>query len=275
MSVPRSRVDRSHPGSAPDEFDPGDLSGFLQKAQFGVSARPQAVPTAPQSTQLAETERPCPRCAGEGAPHLIVAGSSQRMMQGLVMDRSAPLFGRASEILKIRPLAAGWITTALEIERAHDAVEAFAMWGGVPRHWKLAADYPDLPSAVISLVLDPLGVLHDEPGRLLLDDLRDTTQAGSILSLIGSWFSKRAGRLMFRLGQLRVVPLGQDSAARRLRNPRIIPGWIKLTGIGHPESRGCCQATVKGQSLGTSSVSILFANQGVRKFFRWNTLDSD
>ncbi len=134
----------------------------------------------------------------KGAPHLIVAGSSQRMMQGLVMDRSAPLFGRASEILKIRPLPAGWITTALEIERANDAVEAFAMWGGVPRYWELAADYPDLPSAVISLVLDPLGVLHDEPGRLLLDDLRDTTQAASILSLIGSGchrVSEIAGRL--------------------------------------------------------------------------------
>ncbi len=35
------------------------------------------------------------------------------------------------------------------------------------------------------VVLSPLGVLHDEPARLLLDDLRDTAQAASILSLIG------------------------------------------------------------------------------------------
>lgn len=133
-----------------------------------------------------------------GTPHLIVAGSSQRMMQGLVMDRSAPLFGRAAEILEIRPLPAGWIETALEIGRAGDAVDAFAVWGGVPRYWELAADHPDLPSAVCSLVLDPLGVLHDEPRRLLLDDLRDTTQAASILSLIGSGchrLSEIAGRL--------------------------------------------------------------------------------
>ena len=55
-----------------------------------------------------------------------------------------------------------------------------------PRYWELAADYPDLWQAVQNLVLDPMGVLHHEPTRLLLDDMRETTQTASILSLIGS-----------------------------------------------------------------------------------------
>jgi len=33
--------------------------------------------------------------------HVIVCGSSQRMMQGLVLSASAPLYGRAKEILKM------------------------------------------------------------------------------------------------------------------------------------------------------------------------------
>jgi AAA+ ATPase superfamily predicted ATPase len=130
--------------------------------------------------------------------HLLVAGSSQRMMQGLVLDRSAPLFGRATEILKIPPLAAGWIGEALSIGDAREEVEAFAHWGGVPWYWELANDFPSLGEAVRCLVLDPLGVLHEEPGRLLLDDLRDTTQAASILSLIGRGchrVSEIAGRM--------------------------------------------------------------------------------
>ena len=118
--------------------------------------------------------------------HLLVAGSSQRMMQGLVLDRTAPLYGRATEILKIRPLNAGWIRDALELDDPKDAVESYAAWGGVPRYWELAKDHPDLKTAIRNLVLDPLGVLHEEPTRLLLDDLRDTTQAASILSLIGA-----------------------------------------------------------------------------------------
>src|SRR6185369_14156562 len=130
--------------------------------------------------------------------HLLLSGSSQRMMQGLVLDRSAPLFGRASEILKISPLPAGWIEEALDLHSPARAVETYAVWGGTPRYWELAGDHPDLPSAIRSLVLSPLGVLFEEPSRLLLDDMRDTTQAASILSLIGQGchrISEIAGRL--------------------------------------------------------------------------------
>jgi hypothetical protein len=42
----------------------------------------------------------------KGAPSLILCGSSQAMMQGLVLDGSAPLYGRAREILKVGPKAA-------------------------------------------------------------------------------------------------------------------------------------------------------------------------
>ena len=130
--------------------------------------------------------------------HLLLTGSSQRMMQGLVLDRTAPLFGRAQEILKIVPLPAGWIQRAFRLRSGIQAVEAYAVWGGVPRYWELAADHPNLSSAIRSLILSPLGVLHEEPRGLLLDDLRDTAQAASILSLIGRGchrMSEIAGRI--------------------------------------------------------------------------------
>ncbi len=132
--------------------------------------------------------------------HLLLSGSSQRMMQGLVLDRSAPLFGRASEILKISPLPAGWIEEALGLGTPELAVEAFSVWGGTPRYWELAGDFPDLMSAIRSLVLSPLGVLFEEPSRLLLDDMRDTTQAASILSLIGQG-CHRISEIAARLGK--------------------------------------------------------------------------
>lgn len=132
--------------------------------------------------------------------HLLLTGSSQRMMQGLVLDRTAPLFGRASEILKISPLPAGWIEEALHPQDAGRAVESYAVWGGTPRYWELAGDHPDLPAALRSLVLSPLGVLSEEPLRLLLDDMRDTTQAASILSLIGQG-CHRISEIAARLGK--------------------------------------------------------------------------
>jgi len=128
---------------------------------------------------------------------LLLCGSSQRMMQGLVLDRSAPLYGRASEILKIEPLEARYICAALGVE-GEAAVEAYAVWGGIPRNWELAADHSDPVQAVKSLVLDRNGVLHREPPRLLLDDMRTAVQASSVLSLIASGchrLSEIAGRV--------------------------------------------------------------------------------
>lgn len=162
---------------------------------LAIDEFPALVAVAPEFPSLLQkhVDRP-----GSGGPHLILAGSSQRMMQGLVLDRSAPLFGRATDILKIGPLAGGWIRRALALSDSRKAVEAYALWGGVPRYWELAADYRDTSSAVQALLLSPLGVLHDEPTRLLLDDLRDITQAASVLALIGQGccrLSEIAGRL--------------------------------------------------------------------------------
>lgn len=117
--------------------------------------------------------------------HLIIAGSSQRMMQGLVLDPATPLYGRAREIINVEPLSAGWLGTAFGFSRSVDAVEAYAVWGGIPLYWELALDYRSTWEAVEDLVLDPMVVLHAEPSRILLDDLRETAQAASILALIG------------------------------------------------------------------------------------------
>jgi len=132
--------------------------------------------------------------------HLLLAGSSQRMMQGLVLDRTAPLFGRAAEILRIGQLPPGWIQKALRPASAIGAVEAYAVWGGVPRYWELAADCPSLEQAIATQVLSPLGVLHEEPTGLLLDDTRDVAQAASILSLIGQG-CHRLSEIAARLGK--------------------------------------------------------------------------
>jgi len=116
--------------------------------------------------------------------HVVLAGSSQRLMRGLVLDRTAPLFGRADGLFPIGPLPAGWISSALGLRTARAAIEAYSVWGGIPRYWELAADFDTLDAAIRELVLSPLGVLHDEPMALLLDDMRDPVQAASLLSLV-------------------------------------------------------------------------------------------
>lgn len=130
---------------------------------------------------------------------LVICGSSQRMMQGLVLEANAPLYGRAQEILKVRPLPPGWTREAFG-GNALMAVEAFAVWGGIPRYWELARGFPSLQTAIMELVMDRNGPLHEEPMRLLLDDQRSAVQSVSILSLIANG-CHRLSEIAARLGK--------------------------------------------------------------------------
>lgn len=179
------------------------------------------------------------------ARSVALCGSSQRMMSGLVLDAAAPLYGRAREILRLGPLPAGWIGEALGIRDATAALEAYALWGGVPRYWELARGHRTRWAALEALVLDPLGVLHDEPARLLLDDQQDLTRASSILALVGAGchrVSEIGGRLevpatslsrplarLLELGLLdRELPFGQSIRDTKRTLYRIADPFLRL-----------------------------------------------
>lgn len=120
---------------------------------------------------------------------LLLCGSSQQLMHGYVLNRRSPLYGLADEIIKMRPIPARYMRTAMECD-AMQAVEEYAVWGGVPRYWELRRDYPDMETAIRKVLLDPQGPLIEEPQRLLRDDMRDTVQASTLLTIIGNGANK-------------------------------------------------------------------------------------
>ena len=120
---------------------------------------------------------------------LIICGSSQQMMQGFVLDSKEPLYGRADEIIKMKPIAPAFVGQALQCD-AEQAVREYAVWGGIPRYWELRENYDSLYDAIEELLFTSEGTLYDEPSRLLQDEMRDTVQASSILSFIGNGANK-------------------------------------------------------------------------------------
>jgi hypothetical protein len=170
---------------------------------------------------------------------LVLCGSSQRMMQGLVMDAAEPLYGRADEIIRLRPLEPGWIQDAWPVmSDAAMSVEAYSVWGGIPRYWELASRYRSLDEALDRLVFDRDGLLHEEPMRLLLDDQRGAVQSASILHLIGngchriSEIAARVGKpagsltrpiaLLIELGLIRrEVPFGETPRSTKRTQYRL------------------------------------------------------
>ena len=123
----------------------------------------------------------------EPAPSLVVGGSSHEIMHAAVVGAGAPLYGRAVEAFAVNPLKPGYLHDAVPDCSTRDLVSAYAVWGGMPRYWELAAPFGrDLDTAVDTLVLDPAGPLHDEPHHLLLEDTPSALALRPLLDAIGA-----------------------------------------------------------------------------------------
>lgn len=116
---------------------------------------------------------------------LILCGSSQQMMNSSIISSSAPLYGRADEIIKIQPLQPFFLKSALSLT-GKSAIEEYAVWGGVPRYWELRSRRNSLLETIMEDVMNSDGILYDEPSRLFLDEMRDVELSASILSLVGN-----------------------------------------------------------------------------------------
>ena len=130
---------------------------------------------------------------------IALAGSSQRMMQGLVLSHAAPLYGRARVTLDLAGLSPDHLQSAFGRLPPTGIVEHWAAFGGVPRYWELAAERPGSARArVVALALDPLGPLFAEPERLLLEESPPAVELRPVLDAIGAGahrLSEIAGRL--------------------------------------------------------------------------------
>lgn len=115
--------------------------------------------------------------------NLVICGSSQRMMQNMVLSHSEPLYGRAHAMIDVRPIPVRYLQEGLHLD-AVKTVEEYSVWGGVPRYWELREDYPDLKEAIGGMLLSPTAVLYDEPRRVFLDDMTATVQSESLMSVV-------------------------------------------------------------------------------------------
>jgi AAA+ ATPase superfamily predicted ATPase len=132
---------------------------------------------------------------------VAVAGSSQRMMQGFVLQPDAPLFGRAREVLDLGPIDAAYLREAFAPASNVELIELYTAWGGIPRYWELASSLRfSVRQQIDHLVLDPLGPLHREPDRLLIEEVPSALEVRPVLDAIGAG-AHRVSEIAGRLGR--------------------------------------------------------------------------
>ena len=131
--------------------------------------------------------------------NIVICGSSQRMMQNMILSKSEPLYGRAYAILDIRPIPIAYLQEALSLSPVA-TIEEYSVWGGVPRYWELREDRDSLYSAISATLLSTTGVLYDEPKKIFLDDMTSIVQSESLMSVVASG-ANRLSEIAARMGR--------------------------------------------------------------------------
>lgn len=131
--------------------------------------------------------------------NIVICGSSQRMMQNMILSPSEPLFGRAHAILNIQPIPMAYLQKALHLGPIA-TIEESGVWGGVPRYWELREEYPSLREAIRGTMMSPTSVLYDEPKRLFLDDMTAAVQSQSLMAVVAGGVN-RLSEIAARMGR--------------------------------------------------------------------------
>jgi AAA+ ATPase superfamily predicted ATPase len=131
---------------------------------------------------------------------LIVAGSSTRMMNHLFLHRAAPLYGRARNLLHVRPMDYPAFCAACDLRRSDpDVFEQFACVGGIPKYWEFVEPGQDAVALAEALYFDYAPYMEQEPQRILSDEGVVGLNAVAVLEAVGRG-AERPSEIASRLG---------------------------------------------------------------------------
>lgn len=207
-----------------------------------IDELPYLVESAPELPSVLQRIADGLRTSGK---KMILSGSSQRMMQGLVLDESEPLYGRAREIVRLEPLHFRFMKTAFPDLSQWERFWLYSVLGGVPRYWEAFQGGEDPWVMLRDQVFSHQGLFHDEPRYVLQDDLEDSVQATSVLSLIGQGVERpveMAGRLQIPMTALgrpmkrlmglgfvaREIPFGCDAKSNKKSLYRMADQFLRF-----------------------------------------------
>ena len=120
----------------------------------------------------------------------ILCGSSMSFMENQVMGNKSPLYGRRTCQYKLLPFD---FKTSIEFHsrfsRQEQAV-VYALTGGIPKYLLQIDDKKGLKENTIKNFFSPNGLLFEEPGNLLKQELREPAVYNSIITAIATGSSK-------------------------------------------------------------------------------------
>lgn len=118
---------------------------------------------------------------------LILTGSLLGFMERDVLSTRAPLYGRATSLLRLRPLPFGTLREVFPGWSPAERVAAYAVCGGIPAYLDLFANSTSFAKG-LSRCLVPGSIMLTDPALLLHDQLHEPYVYESVLGAIASGF---------------------------------------------------------------------------------------
>ena len=121
---------------------------------------------------------------------VVLLGSNRSFMKAQIENDNLPLYGRFDEIINLLPFSFREVLTLFNNPK--DAMNVYALTGGVAQYVMFFKDYKSVDRAVDELFFDRLGRLFLEGPNILNQEVKDSTNYNLILRAIGSSY-KSAG----------------------------------------------------------------------------------
>ncbi len=117
---------------------------------------------------------------------LVLTGSLVSIMEQGMLAANAPMYGRATSLLRLRPLPYGALSLLFPNWTAPDRVAAYAVCGGIPAYLSLFYGQPDFFTGLRERALEPGSLIYSDAELLLHERLHQPQLYESVLATIAS-----------------------------------------------------------------------------------------
>jgi AAA+ ATPase superfamily predicted ATPase len=126
----------------------------------------------------------------DGKIFLILCGSSMSFMENQVLGYKSPLYGRRTAQLKILPFSFFEAMPFLEPYSLEDQALLYGAVGGTPAYLSMIDKGRTAIGNIKELFFKPSGLLFEEPGNLLQQELRRPASYNDVIGAIAGGASK-------------------------------------------------------------------------------------
>ena len=119
---------------------------------------------------------------------LILTGSLLGMMGREIFAYNAPLHGRATAQLRLRPLPYAALLELFTERSVAERIAIYAVTGGIPAYLERFTHTPDFVTALREDCLGPGSIMLTDPALILQEQLQEPQTYESILSVIAAGF---------------------------------------------------------------------------------------